>query len=275
MITSFNANNKMTMISEMRNDSIFQILEYDNLEGSDDLNLSIQLNFMKKSSVKLRQIRVILEDSAIKIEAGALSYMKGDIEIENKTGGIIGLGKKFFSSKVTGESMFKPVLRGNGEVFLEPRFGHFTLIELEDEEIIVDDGLFYACEENIQVEPVMQKNISSMIFGNEGIYQTRLRGSGIVVLEVPVPENEILRCKMFRDTLKIDGNFAILRSNNIEFTVEKSGTTLVGTALNGEGLLNVYRGTGEVWLIPTRAVYNELKERGLKEFISVEIEEDV
>lgn len=99
MITSFNANNKMTMISEMRNDSIFQILEYDNLEGSDDLNLSIQLNFMKKSSVKLRQIRVILEDSAVKIEAGALSYMKGDIEIENKTGGIIGLGKKFFQVK--------------------------------------------------------------------------------------------------------------------------------------------------------------------------------
>ena len=32
MITSFNTNNKMTMVSEMRSDSIFQILEYDDLE---------------------------------------------------------------------------------------------------------------------------------------------------------------------------------------------------------------------------------------------------
>lgn len=72
---------------------------------------------------------------------------------------------------------------------------------------------------------------------------------------------------MFRDTLKVDGNFAILRSSNIEFTVEKSGTTLIGTALNGEGLLNVYRGTGEVWLVPTKAIYDELKEKGLKELV--------
>ena len=111
----------------------------------------------------------------------------------------------------------------------------------------------------------MQKSISSTIFGKEGIFQTRLRGSGIVVLEIPVPEKEIFRCKLFRDVLKIDGNFAILRSGNIDFTVEKSGTTLIGTALNGEGLLNVYRGTGEVWLIPTESVYTSLKQRGLKD----------
>ncbi|GAA0086629.1 AIM24 family protein [Clostridium sp. MB05] len=270
MRTSFNTNNKMTMLSEMRNDSIFQILEYDDLEGSDDLNLSIYLSFMKESTVKLRQVRIILDDSAVKIESGALSYMKGNVEIENKTGGILGIGKKFFSSKVTGEPMFKPTLKGTGEVFLEPRFGHFTLIELEDEEIIVDDGLFYACEEGIEVEPAMQKTVSSMLFGNEGVYQTRLRGSGIVVLEIPVPDKEILRCKMFRDTLKVDGNFAILRSGNIEFSVEKSGTTLIGTAFNGEGLLNVYKGTGEVWLVPTKAIYEELKETGLKDLKSPE-----
>ena len=70
---------------------------------------------------------------------------------------------------------------------------------------------------------------------------------------------------MFRDTLKLDGNFAILISSNIEFTVETSGTTLIVTALNGECLLNVYRGTGEVWLVPTKAIYDELKEKGLKE----------
>ncbi|GAB6169027.1 AIM24 family protein [Clostridium carnis] len=262
------------MISEMSNDTIFQILEYDDLEGASDLNTSMQIDFMKKSKVKLRQVRIILDDSAVKIESGSLSYMKGNIEIVNKTGGVIGLGRKFFSSKVTGESMFKPVLRGTGEVFLEPTFGHYTLIELEDEEIIVDDGLFYACEESIEVEPIMQKTVSSIIFGNEGLYQTKLKGSGIVLLEIPVPEKEILRCKMFRDTLKVDGNFSILRTSNITFTVEKSSTTLIGTAFNGEGLLNVYRGSGEVWLAPTKAVYNKLMDGGLKDISDPDGESD-
>jgi len=274
LIASENIKNRLTMTSEMKNESTFQILEYDNLQGAMDLNTALQINLMKESSIRLKQVRIILDDSKVKIESGSLSYMKGNIEIVNKTGGIIGLGKKFLSSKVTGESMFKPILRGTGEVFLEPSFGHFTLIELEDEEIVIDDELFYACEEGIEVEPVMQKSVSSMIFGKEGIYQTRLRGSGIVVLEIPVPEKEILRCKLFRDVLKIDGNFAILRSGNIEFTVEKSGTTLIGTALNGEGLLNVYRGTGEVWLVPTDSVYTSLKQRGLKD-IDKEINDDL
>lgn len=266
MIISQNIKNKLTMIDEMKNESVFQILEFDDLQGARHLNTAMQLNLMKSSSIRLKQVRIILDDSAVKIESGTLSYMKGNVEIETKTGGLIGIGKKLFSNKVTGESMFKPILRGTGEVFLEPSFGHFTLIELEDEEIIIDDGLFFACEDSVEIEPVMQKSISSLIFGNEGIFQSKLSGSGIVILELPVPEKEILRCKLYRDDLKVDGSFAVLRSGNIDFTVEKSGTTLVGSAINGEGLLNVYRGTGEVWLVPTKSVYEDLNTNGLNEF---------
>ena len=263
MRVSENIKNRVNMISQMKNESTFQILEYDSLEGAKDIQTSIKISLMKNSNIRLRQVRLILDNSAVKIEAGALSYMKGDLEIEAKTGGIIGIGKKFFQSKVTGESTIKPIIRGTGEVFLESTFSHFTLIELEDEEIIVDDGLFYACEEDIEVEVAMQKNVSSIMFGNEGVYQTRLKGSGIVVLQIPVPEKEIFRCKLFRDELKVDGNFAILRTGNIEFSVEKSGSSLIKSALNGEGLLNVYKGTGEVWLAPTSYIYNELEENNL------------
>lgn len=260
MITSFNTNNKMVMTSEMKNESIFQVLEFDDLKGSGDFNLSIQIDYMKRSSVKLRQIRLILEDSAIKIEAGSISYMKGNIEIEAETTeGIKGFGKRFFFSKATKEPMFKSIIKGTGEVFLEASFDYFTLIELQDEEIIVDDGLFYACEEGVEIENTMQKD--------EGKPQIKLSGSGIVVLKIPVPEKEILRCKIFRDTLKLDGDFAILRSANIDFTMEKPGT-----AFNGEGFLNIYRGTGEIWLTPTKIVYDKLKEKGIKESKAMDLD---
>lgn len=259
MRTTLNMKNTLSMIAEMRGDSVFQILEFDDLRGGSDLMSALELNQMREANIKLRQIRIILDDSAINMETGALSYMKGSINMKNKIGGPLGLGKKLFTSKVTGESLFKPRYEGSGEIFLEPSFSHYALIELEDEEVIVDDGLFYACEDSIEVSAAMQKSVSSMMFGNEGIFQTRLEGSGIAVLQIPVPESEIFKCKINDDVLKVDGNFAILRTGDIDFTVEKSSKSLISTATGGEGLLNVFRGTGEIWLMPTKSIYDKIK----------------
>ena len=65
----------------------------------------------------------------------------------------------------------------------------------------------------------------------------------------------ILACFMLKvilenDELKIDGNLAVCWSSNLEFTVERSTKTLVGSAVSGEGLVNVYRGTGRVLMCP-------------------------
>ena len=264
MKTTVNSDNKLTMLSQMSNDSKFQVLEYDKLGGALDMRTALGLNIMNDADIKLRQVRIILEQSAVRLEAGALSYMRGDIDIKTKVGGVLGLGKKFISSKVTGEEMFKPIYEGSGEIFLEPSFGHYALIELEDDEIIVDDGMFYACEESVEVGVAMQKTVSSLLLGNEGVFQTKLKGSGIAVLELPVPESEIFKCRLNEDTLKVDGNFVALRTRGIDFTVEKS-SSVIGSVANGEGLLNVYSGTGEVWLLPTKSIYYDLKNEGLME----------
>lgn len=263
MRTSLNITNNLNLKAEMKNDSIFQILEYDDLRGSEDVNLAVKLNFMREAGLKLKQVRILLDDSAVQLESGALSYLKGDIKIQNKMGGPLGLGKKLFNSKVTGETMFKPTYSGTGEIFLEPSFGQFALVELQDDEIIVDDGMFYACEDGIEVSSAMQKSISSLLLGNEGAFQTRISGDGLVVLELPVPETEIFKCRLNNDELKVDGNFAILRTGDIEFTVEKATKSIIGTATSGEGFLNVYRGTGDVWLVPTKSVYENLQNTSL------------
>ena len=43
---------------------------------------------------------------------------------------------------------------------------------------------------------------------------------------------------------------AIAWSGSLNFTVERSGKSLIGSAASGEGLVNVYRGTGKVLLAP-------------------------
>ena len=275
MRSSLKFTNKLSMLSEMECESKFQILEYENLDGATDVETAFGINIIKQSGIKLKQVRILLDDSAVKLEPGALSYMKGNIEIKNRSGGLLGFGKKIIASKLTGENTFKSNYSGTGEIFLEPSFEHFALLELEDDEIIVSDNMFYACEEGIEVNAAIQKNISSAFLGNEGLYQTRIEGSGIVVLKVPVPESEIFKCILINDTLKVDGSFVILRTGNIEFSVEKSSKSLVGTAISGEGMVNVYRGTGEVWIIPTKNIYRNLRIKGLSEMNKSQSELDI
>ena len=74
----------------------------------------------------------------------------------------------------------------------------------------------------------------------------------MVCLESSCPREELIEITLNNDVLKVDGNFAIAWSAALEFTVERSGKTLIGSAASGEGLVNVYRGTGKVLLAPVR-----------------------
>lgn len=160
---------------------------------------------------------------------------------------------------VTGEQMSQPEYVGTGTLVLEPSFKHFLVLELAPgESIIIDDGMFYVAQGSVQVKTVAQKNLSSALMGGESIFQQQLIGPGIIVLESVVPMCEIEQIDLVNDTLKVDGNFAILRSSSLDFTVERSAKTLVGSAVSGEGLVNVYRGTGQIWLAPSIKIYDTL-----------------
>lgn len=260
MKSTVNESSKLTLLEEMKGEtSLFQVFQYDKLQGGKTPGTALLLNQMTEADIKLKQVRIKLDNSTAILEAGALDYLHGNIEIISDVNGISSLGKKMFSAAVTGESVVKPKYSGTGYIYLEPTFGHYVLIELEEEEIIVDDGLFEACEGTVEVSYSMQKNVSSALLGKEGLFQTKISGKGIVLLELPVPEQEIRKYKLNNDTLKVDGNFAVLRSGEIEFTVEKSTKSLLGSASTGEGLINVFKGTGEVWLIPTKRVYDDLE----------------
>ena len=49
---------------------------------------------------------------------------------------------------------------------------------------------------------------------------------------------------------------AVAWSSTLQFTVERSGKTLIGSASSGEGLVNVFRGTGKVLMSPVAATYS-------------------
>lgn len=240
-----------------------EVLRYENLDGGDNLSIAQQLFFAQQGGIRLKQVKITLSNSSVTLEAGAMHFMKGNIEMDNKIGGFGGLAKKLASSVLTKETAFKPKYSGTGEIYLEPSFAHYAIMELNNEEMIVDKGLFHCCEPSIEVSIATQKNISSAVLGGEGFFQTQLRGSGICVLTIPVPESELIKYKLNNEKLVVDGNFALLRKGDIRFTVERTSKTLLDSWTSGEGLAQTFTGTGEVWLAPTQAIYNRIMSQGI------------
>ncbi|MCI8478380.1 MAG: AIM24 family protein [Oscillospiraceae bacterium] len=234
-----------------------EVMEYQKLLGATDTNAAEDLYFMEKQNMRCRQIAVYLTNDKVTIEPGAMSYFRGNIEMVSGVTAGNALGR-LLSSAVTGEGVAQPEYKGSGLLVLEPSFRHFLILQLEKEEVIVDKGMFYCAQGGVAVKPVAQRSISAALGGGEGIFQISLSGSGLVVLECPVPSCEIDIMELQNETLKVDGNFAVLRTASLDFTVERSAKTLIGSAVSGEGLVNVYRGTGSVWLAPTIKVYNTI-----------------
>ena len=175
----------------------------------------------------------------------------------NATTGIKGVGDFFgkaMSGSVTGESAIKPEYTGNGTLVLEPTYKHILLLDVADwnGSVVLDDGLFLACESSLKQKAVMRSNISSAVAGGEGLFNLGIQGRGIVCLESVCPREELVEIYLDNDVLKVDGNYAIAWSGSLDFTVERSGKSLIGSAASGEGLVNVYRGTGKVLLAPVR-----------------------
>lgn len=235
-----------------------EILQYKNLRGLRDVRLAKDLYNLEKVGMSLKQVKITLQNSSITTEPGALYFHKGDICAECQIGGVGGLAKKLIKNSLTEEAAFTPTYSGTGEIFLEPSFGHFILMELDNDPIIVDKGIFYCCESGVSVEVSSQKNLSSGLFGGEGWFQTKLSGKGLCVLAIPVPLSEVLKYELNNEKLQVDGNFVFLRSSSIKFTVERSAKKLVGNLTSGEGALHTYEGTGKVWMAPTQSVYKTL-----------------
>lgn len=209
--------------------------------------------FSSKMNVRKRQVVVELNNESVILSAGAMQWMAGDIKISSDIKGVGDFVGKMFKAAATNESIAKPKYSGTGTLVLEPTYKFILLEDVSDWDggIVLDDGLFLACGSTVSQKIVSRANLSSAVLGNEGLFNLSLTGKGIAVLESEVPREELIEVVLNNDVLKIDGNNAIAWSGTLDFTVEKSTRSLIGSAVSGEGFLNVYRGTGKVLMAPT------------------------
>lgn len=229
----------------------FQVIEYQrDLSVSPDSAQTAY--FSSVMHVRRRQVLCDLKQANITLQAGAMQWSVGNV---NATTGVKGVGDLFgkaLQGKVTGESAIKPEYTG------ERPAGAGAYLQAHSSpgpgrlngSIVLDDGLFLACDARLKHKAVMRSNLSSAVAGNEGLFNLGITGNGVLCLESDCPREELVEITLQDDVLKVDGNLAVAWSGSLSFTVERSGKTLIGSAASGEGLVNVYRGTGKVLLAP-------------------------
>ena len=208
--------------------------------------------YCEQMNVLKRQIVCDLKKASITTQAGAMQWTVGNVEANSGIKGAGDLLGKAFRGKATGESAVKPEYKGSGILVLEPTYRHLFLIDVAEwgGGLVLSDGMFLACESQLEQKMVARQNLSSTVAGGEGLFNLCLNGSGIVALESAVPFEELIEVQLDNDVLKLDGNFAVAWSSSLNFSVERSGKSLLGSAASGEGLVNVYRGTGKVLMAP-------------------------
>ena len=231
----------------------FHVLEYVQDASVSPMN-AMNEYFMSKMHVRRRQVVIDIDkDHSAVIQAGAMQWMGGNVQA---TSGVKGIGDflgKALKGAVTKETAVKPEYVGEGCLVLEPAYKYIILADIGKwgpAGMTIEDGMFLACDANVKSKVVARKNLSSAVLGSEGLFNLSLQGNGVAALESNVPEDELIEVILENDELKIDGNLAVCWSSNLEFTVERSTKTLVGSAVSGEGLVNVYRGTGRVLMCP-------------------------
>ena len=199
-------------------------------------------NYVIQSNNQVQHVEIELTDETVVLESGAMHYMRGYIEVETKVPSIGGVLK----AGLTGENVVKPKYSGTGTLVLEPSFNNYFLLELNNEEYVLDQGAFVACDDTIDVSAQRNKLMTGLRSG-EGMFQTKVSGMGTVVV---ASQGEVQVIDLVNDKLSVDGTFAVARSATLDYSVQKVTKSLLGAAASGEGFVNVFEGTGRVYLAP-------------------------
>ena len=206
-IKNFMENDDVKVIDSL---GAFSVVEYQR-----DLSVmpetAMEAFYASQMNVRKRQVVCDVSKSNVTVQAGAMQWMVGNVKATTGIKGVGDLFGKAVRGSVTGESAIKPEYTGDGTLVLEPTYQHILLLDLSkwNGSVVLDDGLFLACESSLKHKAVMRSNLSSAVAGNEGLFNLGIQGNGIVCLESPCPKEELVEVTLDKDVLKVDGNFAI------------------------------------------------------------------
>ena len=122
----------------------------------------------------------LTEGESVATEAGAMSWMSPNMQMETKAGGM----KRLLGRAFSGESLFENVytaVGGKGRLAMASKFpGSIRAFHVRPgSSIVLQKRSFLARETGVNLSVFFQKSIGSGFFGGEGFIMEELRGEGL------------------------------------------------------------------------------------------------
>ena len=190
-------------------------------------------------------------DGSVWTKMGSMVAYHGEVKFTRET--ILGQGVgNLLKKAVSGEGARLTKAEGNGVVYLADAGKKVTILELENESIIVNANDILAFQNEIKYDIKMMKKVAAMLQG--GLFNIRLEGTGLIALTthydpltlVVTPDRPILT----------DPNATIAWSGGLEpkFKKDISVKTFFGRG-SGESIQMEFSGEGFVVIQPYEEVY--------------------
>lgn len=179
---------------------------------------------------------------SIKVEPGAMVYMKGPCEVETSTGGVwkalkraLFAGEKFFMNTF--------VSHGNSEIGVAPELpGDIEIVHVENT-LYVQSTSFLASDPTIDID-VSFGGFKSF-FSGEGIFLLKLQGYGDVAIS-SFGGIKLLELQ-HGEEITIDTGHVVAFDNTVSWNVKFFGG-IKSTLFGGEGLVCTFKGPGRVYV---------------------------
>lgn len=184
-------------------------------------------------------------NESMKCEAGAMSWMSANMQMETSGGGL----GKMFGRAFSGESMFQNIYTAKGHegliAFASSFPGSIQVLELRPgvEYIVQKDG-FLACTPGVELSVAFQKKLGAGLVGGEGFIMERLTGTGLAFIEI---DGAIVEYDLAPgEQMIIDTGYLAMMEGTCTMDVKSVGG-LKNSLLGGEGFFNtVITGPGKI-----------------------------
>lgn len=184
---------------------------------------------------------------SIKCDAGAMTWMSANMQMETGAGGLGKMLGRMFS----GETLMQNTYTAKGSdgmiAFASSVPGNIIAMEVgPGADIIIQKSAFLACTSGVELSVHFQKKAGAGFFGGEGFIMERVSGKGIVFLEI---DGSVVEHTLERgEQMVIDTGYLAM----MEATCTMDVVTVKGVKnalLGGEGLFNtVVTGPGKIAL---------------------------
>lgn len=197
---------------------------------------------------------------SIVCEAGAMSWMSSNMQMETAGGGL----GKMFSKSISGEKMFQNTYTargGAGTIAFASSFpGNIIAVEVAPgKEIVCQKSAFLASTRGVELSIFFNKKLGAGFFGGEGFIMQKLSGSGVAFLEMD--GSVVEKTLAPGEQLTVDTGYLAMMdaSCSIDVTSVKGVKNVL---FGGEGLFNTtVTGPGRVFLqtMPAVAVASAIR----------------